>query len=146
MTRTLFNVRVVTALVLAVTITALTVQADVVILKDGYTLHGLKTVKEKEVIFDDGTGESIVGPKANGMTAVDDGPRWVVFPNSSLQVADVSDNNKFKDFTAYTREKTRGTEKLPSTARAPQLIKDWDPKTRDRVSKLTTLIPDSCTP
>jgi pimeloyl-ACP methyl ester carboxylesterase len=140
MTRSTLNVRIAASLVLAVTFTALTVQADVVILKDGYTLHGLKTVKEKDLIIDD-SGDAFLGPKANGMTAVDDGPRWVVFPNSALQVADVSDNNKFKDFTAYTREKYRGTEKLPSTARDPQLIKDWDPKTWERVIKFNDVDP-----
>jgi pimeloyl-ACP methyl ester carboxylesterase len=141
MTRSLLNARIAAALALAVTMTALVVHADVVILKDGYTLHGLKTVKEKGVIIDELTGEVLIAAKANGMTAIDDGPRWVVFPNSSQQVADASENNRFKEFTAYTRERNAGTEKLFSTARAPEVVNDWDPKEWTRVVKFNDIDP-----
>lgn len=123
-----FNLRTVAALALAGILGVLAARADVVIFKDGYAIHGLRTVKEKDLLIDDKVGLPIVLVKANGMTAEDDGPRWVVFPNSPKQVADVSDANKFKDFTAYTRERPRGEEKLPSTAINPVQLKPWDPK------------------
>lgn len=129
------NVRTTSALALACSVVVLAARGDVVIMKDGYALHGLKTVKEKGVLIDDATGEILMTVKGNGMTAVDDGPRWVVFPNSPLQIADASDANRFKDFASYTREKTRGTEKLPSTARNPEVSKNWDMKTWEREIK-----------
>ena len=49
---------------------------------------------------------------------MDDGPRWVVFPNTPCRWP-TSATNKFKDFAGYTRERTTGTEKLPSTASNP---------------------------
>jgi hypothetical protein len=132
MSLSLSNLRVLSALALGGIICAVAAKADVIILKDGYTIHAQKTVKEKDLLIDDQTGTPIVVIKGNGMTAADDGPRWVVFPSSPKQVADVSDANRFKDFAAYTRTKTAGEEKLPSTARNPQLLKPWDPKTWER--------------
>lgn len=129
---TITNLRILSALALGGIICAVAAKADVIILKDGFTIHSQKTVKEKDLLFDDQTGMPILVVKGNGMTAADDGPRWVVFPSSPKQVADVSDANKFKDLAAYTREKYAGSEKLPSTARDPQLIKPWDVKTWER--------------
>jgi hypothetical protein len=127
-----FNLRVLSALALGGIISVVAARADIIILKDGYAIHAQKTVKEKDLLIDDQTGIPILVIKGNGMTAADDGPRWVVFPSSPKQVADVSDANRFKDFAAYTRSKTAGEEKLPSTARNPQLLKPWDPKTWER--------------
>src|SRR5262245_40745780 len=79
MSRSLFNARLCAALALAVLLAAVAARADVIIFKDGFTIHGVKTVKERDIIIDPQIG-AIVGPKANGMTAIDDGPRWVVFP------------------------------------------------------------------
>lgn len=135
------NLRAFSALALVGLVAVLAARADVVIMKDGYALHGLKTVKEKGVLIDDATGEILITVKGNGMTAVDDGPRWVVFPNSPLQIADVSDANRFKDFAPYTREKTKGTEKLPSTARNPEISKNWDSKTWEREIKFNDIDP-----
>ena len=135
------NLRTFTALALVCIVAVLAARGDVVIMKDGYAIHGLKTVKEKGVLIDDGTGEILITVKGNGMTAVDDGPRWVVFPNSPLQIADASDANRFKDFASYTRDKTRGTEKLPSTARNPEISKNWDAKTWEREIKFNDIDP-----
>lgn len=137
----LLNVRFLIALVLASTVATLAVHADVVILRDGYTLYGVKTVKERQPLIDDQTGDVFITDMPNGMTAVDDGPRWVVFPSSPLQVADVNDSNKFKDYASYTRDRFRGDTKLPSTARDPELLKPWDPKEWTRVIKFNDVDP-----
>lgn len=141
MAHTLFNLRLLAALALAGLLTIMSAEAAVVIMKDGYTIYGVKAFKEKEVLIDDQIGQVLLIPKANGMTAVDDGPRWVVFPNSPLQIADVSDTNKFKDFTAYTRDRVAGEEKLPSTARNPELLKSWDPKEWTRTIRFEDVNP-----
>ena len=130
----LLNGRAAAALALAVVVFALAANADVVILKDGYTIHGLKTVKEKAVVIDEKAGQVFLFDDPKGMTAIDDGPRWVVFPNTAAQVADVSENNRFKDFANYSREFYRGTEKLPATARSAEKA-DWDPKEWTRTIK-----------
>src|SRR3954463_11889894 len=100
----LCNARTVSTLALTVIVCALAAHADTVILKDGYTIHGVKLVKEKDVIVDDKTGTPFIFDKPNGLVAVDDGPRLVAIPNSPTQIADVNDNNKFRDFAAYTRD------------------------------------------
>jgi len=125
MSRFSFNARAAFALAAAVTLVGVAAQADIIILKDGYTLHAVKTIKEKEVILDPNIGP-IMGQKANGIVAADDGPRWVVFPSSALQVADVSPANRFKDFASYTREFYRGDAVLPHTAVSPIDTKPWD--------------------
>src|SRR5262245_49835152 len=125
MSLSLFNARVCAALALAVLVAAVAVRADVIVFKDGFTIHGVKTVKERDIIIDPNIG-AIVGPKANGMTAIDDGPRWVVFPTSAQQVADVGGTNRFKDFAAYARERYKGDLKLPSNVINPVKTKDWD--------------------
>src|SRR5256885_13700144 len=137
----LCNARTAAALALTVIVCALAAHADTVILKDGYTIHAVKLVKEKDIIVDDKTGIPFIFDKPNGIVAADDGPRWVVFPNSPLQVADVNDNNKFRDFAAYTRDREAGGEKLPSTAREAEVGQDWDPKERTRGIKFNDLDP-----
>lgn len=127
MSRSLFNARTALALALAVLLVAVSARAEVVILKDGFTIHAMKIVKERDIIMDAQMGP-LIGPKANGMTAADDGPRWVVFPTSARQLADVGDTNRFKDFASYTRDRTKGDLKLPSTAVNPVDIKPWDYK------------------
>jgi Esterase PHB depolymerase len=61
-----------------------TLHADLVYLKDGYTIVG-KVKRESEVIGEGGTVVS--SPKLNGFFMVDDGPRRIVF--SQKQVADL---------------------------------------------------------
>jgi len=134
MSRFLFNARAASALALACLLVGVAAHADVIILKDGFTIHAMKTVKERDIILDDAVGP-IVGPKANGMTAADDGPRWVIFPTSTRQLADISENNRFKDFATYTRDRTRGDLKLPSNVVNPITIKDWDYKEWKKVVK-----------
>jgi pimeloyl-ACP methyl ester carboxylesterase len=135
----LCNARTLAALALTVIICALAAHADTVILKDGYTIHGVKIKKEQDVVVDEKTGIPFVFDKANGLVVLDDGPRLVVFP--PLQVADVNDNNKFRDFAAYTREREAGVEKLPSTARDAEILSDWDPKEWTRVVKFNDVDP-----
>ncbi len=137
----LFNIRALSALVLALTVAMVAVYGDVIILKDGYTMYGVKTIKEKKALMDEQTGEIFLGAMPNGMTAVDDGPRWVVFPNTPLQVADVSDTNIYQNFASYTRERTRGEGKFPSTARDPKLLKPWDLKEWTRVIEFKDIDP-----
>src|SRR3954469_9389399 len=126
MSRSLLNPRAAAALALAVLLVGVAAHADVIILKDGFTIHGVKTLKEKEVVIDMDSGTALMMQKPNGMVAIDDGPRWVVFPNSAFQVGDVSEANRFKDFAAYTRERTKGFRKLPSNAINQRKVKDWD--------------------
>jgi pimeloyl-ACP methyl ester carboxylesterase len=125
MSRSLFNVRRCSALALAALLAAAAARADVIIFKDGYTIYGVKTVKEREIVLDPAFGP-FIGAKANGVTALDDGPRWVVFPAGDKQVADVGETNRFRDFAAYTRERTKGETKLPSDVINPIKQKDWD--------------------
>jgi len=134
MFRFLFNARALAALALAVIVCGLAANGAVIILKDGYTIHGIELRKEKAVVIDEVAGAVFLFDDPKGMTAVDDGPRWVIFPNTATQVADVSENNRFKDFAAYTRDFYRGTEKLPSTARNPEKG-DWDVKEWTRIIK-----------
>lgn len=123
------NKRIIGALVLVVGIATLTARADVVILKDGYTIYGVKTLKEKETILDKEVGESFVVEKTNGLTVIDDGPRWTIFPLSNLQVADVSNTNKFSGLTAYYPKGDRyvGRQVLPPSANRPK-IGPWNDK------------------
>jgi pimeloyl-ACP methyl ester carboxylesterase len=82
------------ALVGGLLLCAVPAAADVVIMKDGFTLHG-KIVKEKTAIRDPDHG-AIFTIKGNGLTAVDDGARWMVFPASQRQLGDVfNDSDKF---------------------------------------------------
>src|SRR5262249_31084586 len=127
MSRFLLNARAAAELALIVLFVGVAARADVVILKDGFTIHAVKIVKERDVLLDPVIGP-IIGPKANGMTAADDGPRWVLLPSSARQVADVSDTNRFKDFASYTRDRTKGDQKFPATAISPMDIKPWDYK------------------
>jgi pimeloyl-ACP methyl ester carboxylesterase len=127
MSRFLFNARIAAALALAVLLVGVAARADVIILKDGFTIQAMKTVQEKEVVLDPTVGP-LISPKANGMTAADDGPRWVIFPTSTRQLAEISENNRFRDFAAYTRDRTRGDLKLPSNVVNPITTKKWDYK------------------
>jgi hypothetical protein len=95
MSRFLFNARIAAALALAVLLVGVAARADVIILKDGFTIQAMKTVQEKEVVLDPTVGP-LISPKANGMTAADDGPRWVIFPTSTRQLAEISENNRFR--------------------------------------------------
>ena len=88
------------ATVLAVVIPA---RADVVILKDGYTLHG-RLYKEKAPVYDSLTGATVASFKANGLTIVDDGVRMQVFPATYRNIGAVEDNyNKYARNDAFLR-------------------------------------------
>src|SRR5262249_28626782 len=144
MSRFPFNARAVAALVLAVVLTTLAANAEVVILKDGYVLHRIKILKEKAPIIDEPTGQVFIVDQANGMYAIDDGVRWVVFPTSKDQLTDVNQANRFERFTGYTPKGDRyaGTEKFPSTiAGKAEVQKDWDPKEWTREIKFNDVDP-----
>jgi pimeloyl-ACP methyl ester carboxylesterase len=142
MSRFSFNARSVAALALAVVLTTLAANAEVVILKDGYVLHGVKILKEKAPIIDDQTGQVFLVDKPNGLYAIDDGARWVVFPKD--QLSDVSEANRFERFSGYTPKGDRyaGPEKFPSTiAGKAEILKDWDAKEWTRVIKFNDVDP-----
>jgi pimeloyl-ACP methyl ester carboxylesterase len=144
MNRFLFNARAVAALALAVILPTVAANAEVVIMKDGHVLHGIKILKEKAPIIDDQAGQVFLVDKPNGMYAIDDGARWVVFPNSPSQVADVSIENRFEKFSGYSPkgERHAGTEKFPkSIAGVPTIEKDWDPKEWTREIKFNDVNP-----
>jgi pimeloyl-ACP methyl ester carboxylesterase len=127
--RHLSNTRIAVVLVMAVFLLTFAARADVVILKDGYTLHGVRTLKEKASIVDPLSGEAFVVDKVSGVTAIDDGPRWTVFPVSYKQVVDVGSENIFKDHVNYTPKKDRylGTQPFPKNFLPPE-VKPWDRK------------------
>ena len=76
--------------------------ADVVILKDGFAIHG-KVATEQTTINDPLTGESIPVRKASGFTSVDDGPRAIVFSPNYKRVGDVSKFDKYQDLVRIPR-------------------------------------------
>ena len=123
------NARIVLALGCLVLICSLAARADVVILKDGYTLYGVKTIKEREGLTDAETGQVFSVERANGLTVVDDGPRWTIFPQSALQVADVSNTNKFSGLTPYSPKRAlyAGKQVIPITATLPK-VGPWNDK------------------
>jgi pimeloyl-ACP methyl ester carboxylesterase len=129
MTGYLRNARIALALGCLGLICGMAARADVVILKDGYTLYGVKTIKEREGLTDSNTGEVFSVERANGLTVVDDGPRWTIFPQSALQVADVSNTNKFSGLTPYSpkRDLYAGKQVIPLTATLPT-VGPWDEK------------------
>ncbi|MCE9534237.1 MAG: hypothetical protein K8T89_24420, partial [Planctomycetes bacterium] len=86
----------------ALGIAALPGRSDVIILKDGYSIHG-KVGTEQTIITDKLSGESIITKKLNGLSTVDDGPRWTVFSANSKRVGEISDFNKFADFVHLKR-------------------------------------------
>lgn len=90
--------------------------ADVVILKDGYMLHG-KIYKEQQIISDAHAGP-IVSSKINGLTLVDDGPRWTIFSATQRQVGDVTkDFDKFARYEVFFRKTGYvDRQRLPSSA------------------------------
>jgi predicted esterase len=141
MRSSLFNVRAAVALVLAVLVCGVAARGEVVILKDGFAIHGVKIRKEKDLIIDEKAGVPFIFDKPHGIVAIDDGPRLVAFPSSPLQLADIVEANRFETFTAYTRERNAGDIKLPSTARDPELVRDWDPKEWTREVKFNDVDP-----
>ncbi len=127
MFRSTFLARATLALALAVALISLSARGETIVLKDGFTLHGTKIIKEKTTLFDEKAMENFVVDVAGGVWAIDDGPRWVVFPRTLRQLADVTDANKFKDLTGYTRERYKGQNPFPETIVNPaKVVKDWD--------------------
>src|SRR3954452_13353254 len=53
MSRYLFNARAASLLALSVLMAGVAARADVIVLKDGFTIHAVKTVKEKDVAIDE---------------------------------------------------------------------------------------------
>lgn len=105
-------------------------QADVVILKDGFTLHG-KLVKEKTVI------EGIVVDKGNGLTLIDDGPRAIIFPANYKEVGDAGAVDKFKDLVSYSntfQAPPIGNRLFPASAVDPT-FGEWNIKLWSREAK-----------
>jgi pimeloyl-ACP methyl ester carboxylesterase len=93
--------------VLALGIAAVPGRADVVILKDGYAIHG-KVGTEQTIIFDKG-GEAIVTRKMNALNTADDGARYTVFSPDYRRVGDVSTFNKYGDYVNFAIKWNRKT-------------------------------------
>ena len=75
--------------------------ADVIILKDGTTLHG-NIGKETTGITDTVTGETFPVAKVNALKFIDDGPRWTIFSDHRARIGDVQDKvNKFADMEVF---------------------------------------------
>ncbi len=104
--------------------------ADVVILKDGFTLHG-KLIKEKTVI------EGIIVDKGNGLTLIDDGPRAIIFPANYKEVGDAGAIDRFKDLVNYSNTFQMppiGNRQFPGSAIDPT-FGEWDVKLWRREAK-----------
>jgi pimeloyl-ACP methyl ester carboxylesterase len=116
------------ALVCGLLLFAIPAAADVVIMKDGFTLHG-KIIKEQTAIRDPDHGP-IFTIKGNGLTSVDDGARWMVFPASQRQLGDVSkDYDKFAGNEVFLLKTSRiDSLPLPGSAlfrKATEFDKNW---------------------
>jgi predicted esterase len=86
-------------------------QGDVVILKDGTTLHG-KLVKEQTVITDPNSGVSIATGKINGFNLIDDGVRLTVYSTNYRQLGSVdNDYDKFASYETITKPLLPGNRK-----------------------------------
>jgi hypothetical protein len=102
-------------------------RADVVLLKDGFTLHG-KVKREMQTLTDPGSGQMVEMAKLNGFFMVDDEARRLIF--SARQVDDVTDTdvNRESDPVRLERRFTR-----VDFWRLPPLVQfagvtDWDEK------------------
>ena len=88
---------------LAVSLLALLVSvpagAEVIILKDGFTLHGRPT-KEREQIHDPVSKQFIDVDKLGGLSVVDDGPRAVIYSPHTRQVGAKEPVNKYESLAA----------------------------------------------
>lgn len=78
--------RIVIAVVATVS-TAATASADVIYMKDGFTLHG-KVRREADLIFDPATGAMIPITKSGAYFILDDRVRFVIFSPRQVQDAD----------------------------------------------------------
>ena len=127
----LFSARTVGALALAVILPGLAARAEVIILKDGYTLHGVRIFEGKDRTLRQGVRPRLSpSTRPNGVTAIDDNARYVVFPNDRQAGRRRRRTNRFKDLTAYPRERPKGdmaTRPLPSTTPERGRSRSGDP-------------------
>ncbi|HVK09937.1 MAG TPA: hypothetical protein VM597_14300 [Gemmataceae bacterium] len=137
----LFSARTAGALALALLLPAVSARGEVIILKDGYTLHGVRIFKEKDEIFDKNAMIAIAVVKVNGVTAIDDNARYVIFSDTLKQVVDVGESNRFKDLVAYNPpvQHFMGTRPFPQNAGSEwETVKDWDFEKWQRVLRVNT--------
>jgi hypothetical protein len=86
------------ALFLAATAVA-TAPADVVILKDGFTIQG-NVIKETEQVTVQ--GQTVRIAKANGFDMIDEGPRVIIFSTHQKQLGEISKDAKIRpEYKAY---------------------------------------------
>ncbi|MEZ6141603.1 MAG: hypothetical protein R3B84_13610 [Zavarzinella sp.] len=99
--------------------------ADVIILKDGYTIHG-KALKEKATIRDPISGDAFVTDKADGLTMIDDGARYVIIPQRQ-QLGDIGANDRFQAMSTYTYQGKffPGNLRFPGNVHSPE-VGSWD--------------------
>jgi len=105
-----------------------TTSADVVILKDGFALHG-KATREMSMLVDDLTGQPLMTAKVGGLHLVDDGPRFMIYSATTRRVGDVDNQiDMRKEMLRFGRKAIRGTTELPKNCKFSAMSdfdKDW---------------------
>ncbi|MFO0799624.1 MAG: PHB depolymerase family esterase [Gemmataceae bacterium] len=116
---------------LAVAVFAAAAPADVIILRDGFTMQG-KVGKEVERITDPATGQAFVVAKGGGFDFLDDGARIVIFSSHHKQLGEVSKDVKARpDYRAFRNEyKNRTANYPPPVAWSPRKTPEFDAKWR----------------
>ncbi|VTS05828.1 carboxylesterase family protein [Tuwongella immobilis] len=124
-------------------------RADVVILKDGFTLYG-KVGKEQTSYVDPVTGESILMAKAGGVNSIDDGCRVTIFSVHTKQIGEVDNPdlraNLVQFRTAFNRRLRRLS--MPPDATFSDITpftKDWRRTVKARFSRGHTTIDQQIT-
>ena len=113
--------------------------ADVVILRDGFTIQG-KVGKETETIRDPATGQAFAVARANGFDFLDDGPRLVIFSSHHKQLGEVSKDVKVRpDYKGYKNLfANRKRNYPPPTVWAARKMPDFDDRWK-RTIELTVV-------
>jgi predicted esterase len=111
-------------------------QADLVIFKDGYTLHG-KVKRQTTGFLDPASGTAMQVPKLSGFFMVDDDARRVVFSFRQVEDVDEKNLNADNDIVRLNRRISRlDNFHLPALATLAG-VTPWDDKW-ERVFKLNT--------
>jgi predicted esterase len=130
-TRSIGSNRIFLAVLALLLLCATCSDADIVILKDGFTLQG--KVKRESNTIDEPGGRGITAPKVNGFYTVDDGVRRIVFSQRQLQDVAATDTNRNADLNFERRFKRLDNWRLPPGI--PAGTTSWDARW-DRVIKL----------
>ena len=114
--------------ILAMLVVAVAGHADVIILTDGHAIHGHRQ-KEQTLLQDPATGEAFLVSRANGLSSVDDGARYVVFPPTAKRVGDVVDETDiYANMITYEAKNPQiGRDKFPTIITLNR-VTEWDAK------------------